>query len=253
MKLFNKVAIITGAGSGIGRASAIMFAKEGAKIIVADINDGGGEDTVTAIKSSGGEAAFVHTDVSLAYEVESLIKVAKNKFGKIDILFNNAGVVHELTPVENLDESLFDRVYAVNVKAHFMTAKYVVPVMREAGGGVIINMASMAGIRPRKGQSAYASSKAAVIGLTKALALELAPHRIRANCICPAAVDTPLAPQMVPKGISVEEFNEAIIQTMPLGRIATPEDVGYAALYLASDESAMLTGSCINVDGGRGI
>ena len=253
MKLSNKVAIITGAGSGIGRASAIMFAKEGAKIIVADINDGGGEDTVAAIKSSGGEAAFVHTDVCIASEVESLINIAKNKFGKIDILFNNAGIVHELTPVENLDESLWDRVYAVNVKAHFMTAKYVVPVMREAGGGVIINMASMAGIRPRKGQSAYASSKAAVIGLTKALALELAPHRIRVNCICPAAVDTPMTPQMVPKGISVEEFNEAIIQTMPLGRIATPEDVAYAALYLASDESAMLTGSCINVDGGRGI
>ena len=134
-----------------------------------------------------------------------------------------------------------------------MTAKYVVPVMREAGGGVIINTASMAGIRPRKGQSAYASSKAAVIGLTKAFGLELAPYRIRVNCICPAAVDTPLAPQMVPKGISVEEFNEAIIQTIPLGRIIAPEDVAYAALYLASDESAMLTGTCINVDGGRGI
>jgi 3-oxoacyl-[acyl-carrier protein] reductase len=253
MKLANKVAIITGAGSGIGRASAIMFAREGAKIMVADINDVGGEETVAAIKSSGGEAVFVHTDVSVASEVENLIKIGKNEFDKINILFNNAGVVYELTAAEDFDESSFDRMYAVNVKAQFLTAKYAIPVMREIGDGVIINMASIAGIRPRKGQSVYASSKAAVINLTKALALELAAHKIRVNCICPSAVDTPMAPQMIPHGISVQEFNEAIVQTIPLGRIAKPEDIAYAALYLASDESAMLTGSCIKVDGGRGI
>lgn len=253
MKLADKVVIITGAGSGIGRESAILFAKEGAKIAVADINNAGGEETVAAVRSSGGEAIFVHTDVTKASEAENLVKATVNKFGKIDILFNCAGIVHRLAPIESFDESWWDRVYAVNVKGVFLTAKYTVPMMKKAGGGVIINIASMAGIRPRKGQSAYASSKAAAIHLTKELALELASDKIRVNCICPAAVDTPMKTQMMPEGADPEEFNKAIIATMPLGRLATAADVAYAALYLASDESAMLTGSCINVDGGRGI
>jgi len=156
-------------------------------------------------------------------------------------------------PLENLDESLWDRIYAVNVKSVFLTMKYVIPVMKEAGSGVIINLASMGGVRPLKGTSAYASSKAAVIHLTKAVALELAPNNIRVNCINPAAVDTPMLPQFRPEGMDVKEFYKGAEASMPLGRIATPEDVAYAALYLASDESALLTGTCINVNGGRGI
>jgi 3-oxoacyl-[acyl-carrier protein] reductase len=253
IRLAHKIAVITGAGSGIGRASAILFAKEGAKVVVADINDHGGEETVAAITSSGGEAVFVHTDVSKASDAENLIRATQDKFGKIDILFNNAGTPQKNTPLENIDESLWEQIYAVNVKSVFLTMKYAIPTMKEAGSGVIINLASMGGVRPLKGTNCYASSKAAVIHLTKAVALELAPSNIRVNFINPAAVDTPMLPQFRPEGMDLKEFYKGAEASMPLGRIATPEDVAYAALYLASDESSILTGVGINVNGGRGI
>ena len=253
MRLLNKVAIITGAGSGIGRASAILFAKEGTKVVVADINDAGGEQTVATIRSGGGEAIFVHTDVSIASEVNNLIKLTKTKFGKIDVVLNIAGIVHRAVSVENLDESVWDRVYSVNVKGIFLTSKFAVPAMKERGGGVIINLASIAGVRPRKGSIAYASSKAAAIHLTKVLALNIASYNIRVNAINPVTVDTPLLQQLIPEGADFEKFKKSLIDTIPLGRMPRPEEVAYAALYLASDESAMLTGTCINVDGGRGI
>lgn len=253
MRLANKVAIITGASSGFGRASAILFAKEGAKVVVADINDAGGKETVATIKSSGGEAIFVHTDVSKAADAENLIKTTKDKFGKIDILFNNAGVPHRPTPVENLDESLWDRVFSVNVKGIFLTTKYAFPVMKGAKSGVVINLASISGLRPRPGHAAYATSKAAAIMLTKELALEGAPNNIRVNAINPVASDTPMFPGLLPEGADLNEAKKALISSIPLGRLLKPEDVAYAALYLASDESSMLTGTCINVDGGRGI
>jgi 3-oxoacyl-[acyl-carrier protein] reductase len=253
MKLANKVAIITGAGSGFGRGSAILFAKEGAKVVIADINDAGGKETVEKIKSNGGEAIFVHTDISKASDAENLIKTAKDKFGKIDILFNNAGVPQHPMSVENLDESLWDRIYSVNVKGIFLTTKYAFPVMRGAGGGVVINLASIAGIRPRPGSGAYATSKAAAIMLTKVLALEGAPNHIRVNAINPVAGDTPMLPGLLPEGVDTDKAKKALVDTIPLGRLVKPEDVAYAALYLASDESSMLTGSSIDVDGGRGV
>lgn len=248
MRLINKVAIITGAGSGIGRASAYLFAKEGAKVVVVDIVDVSGEETVATIKASGGEAIFLHTDVSVASEVKHLIKVTVDTFGKIDILFNNAGIDQKATEIENIDESLWDQIYAVNVKGIFLCAKYAVPEMKKARSGVIINIASMSGIRPRMNICAYASSKGAVITLTKALAIELASSNIRVNCINPVGTDTPLLRQALD-----EESMEAMIRSIPLGHLAKPEDIAYAAIYLASDESSMLTGTCINVDGGRGI
>lgn len=253
MRLASKVAIITGAGSGLGRASAILFAKEGAKVVVADINDAGGEEAVAAIKSSGGEAIFLHTDVSKASDVKNLIKTTKDKFGKIDIIFNCAGVPQRPTPVEDLDESLWDHIFSVNVKGIFLMTKYAFPVMKEARSGVVINLASISGLRPRPGSAAYASSKAAVINLTRILALEGAPHKIRVNAINPVAADTPMLPGLLPEGVDINEAKKALIDTVPLGRLAKPEDVAYAALYLASDESAMLTGTSIDVDGGRGI
>ena len=253
MRLANKVAIITGASSGIGRASAILFAKEGAKVVVADINDAGGEETVLAIKSSSGEALFIHNDVTKASDAENMIKVTKDKFGKIDILFNNAGMPQQTVPIEKVDEAQWDRIYAVNVKSIFLTAKSVAPIMKESGGGVIINTCSISGVRPRPGNVAYASSKAAAIHLTKALAFDLAPYKIRVNCINPVATDTPMLDKFFPAGANVDEFRKATIDTIPLGRLATPEDIAYAALFLASDESTMLTGTCIDVDGGRGI
>ncbi|MFC2017592.1 SDR family oxidoreductase [Chloroflexota bacterium] len=246
MRLADKVAIITGGGSGIGKASSYLFAKEGAKVVVADIDDIGGEETVATIRVDGGEAIFVHTDVSIASEVEYLVKVTMDTFGEIDILFNNAGLLLE-GPVENTEESWWDRIFAVNVKGIFLGVKYVVPEMKKAGSGVIINTASMSGVSPRKDCSAYASSKGAVITLTKALAIELAPYNIRVNCISPAWVGTPMT-----KGFS-EERIKGIISSIPLGRVAELKDIAYAALYLASDESSMLTGTNINVDGGLGI
>ena len=253
MRLDRKVAVITGAGSGIGRASAIMFAKEGAKVVVADINDAGGEETVTSIKSNGGEAVFIHTDVSKASDVEKLIEKAVQKFEKIDILFNVAGTPMSNIQIENLEEAAWDRIYAVNVKSVFLTMKYTIPIMRKSGGGAILNLASMGGVRPLKGTNCYASSKAAVIHLTKAVALEVTQDNIRVNYINPAAVDTPMLPQFRAEGVDLNEFYAGAKASMPLGRIAKPEDVAYAALYLASDEASLLTGTGIDVNGGRGI
>jgi len=251
MRLANKVAIITGASSGIGRSTAYLFAKEGARIAVANnINVAGGEETVASIKASGGEAIFVKTDISIASEVENLVKVTKDKYGKIDILLNSAGIFGSTkeTLVEDTDESLWERVYAVNVKGIFLTTKYVVPEMKKAGGGVIINIASMGGIRPvGPRNAAYLSSKGAVITLTKALAIELAPDNIRVNCINPFMTETRMVKQLP------AEVIKAAVSTIPLGRIVKPEDIAYAALYLASEESSMLTGASINVDGGHGI
>ena len=253
MRLADKIAIITGAGSGIGRASAIRFAKEGAKVVVADIDEAGGEETVLTIKSDGGEALFIHTDVSKTSDVENLIKTTMDTLGRIDILFNNAGTPQKTMPFENLEESLWDHLYATNVKSIYLTVKNAIPVMKEAGKGVIINLASMAGVRPRPGSAAYAGTKAAVIHITKALAIELAPKNIRVNGINPSAVDTPMLPKFKEDGMDLDTFYEGAKASMPLGRIATPDDIANAALYLASDESSIVTGICINVDGGRGI
>ena len=247
MRLSNKVAIITGSASGIGRSSAYLFAREGAKLVVADIDNAGGEGVVSNIKTKGGEAIFVHTDITLASEIKALVRIVKNKFDKIDILFNNAGITAGDTLVEEIDESSWDRTYDVNVKGIFLATKYIVPEMKKAGGGIIINTASMAGIRPVARIADYASSKGAVITLTKALAIELAPYNIRVNCINPTITETPLVELMS------EEWKKSIKSVLPLGRLAKPEDVAYAALYLASEESAMLTGMGINVDGGHGI
>ena len=253
MRLANKVAIITGAASGFGRATACLFAKEGGKVVVADISDAGGAETVTTIKQGGGEAIFVHTDVSVASEVQHLIKACVDAFGRIDILFNNAGMARPRpTELENVKESEWDRIFAVNVKSIFLAAKYAVPEMRKVGGGVIINTASVGWHRVRPYIIDYVSSKGAVITLTKALAIELAPSKIRVNAINPAAGETPMLPSFYREG-TLEEIKKSAGSLLPLGRLVKPEDVAYAALYLASDESSMVTGSSVDVDGGRGI
>lgn len=248
MKLANKVAIVTGASSGIGRSMAQLFAKEGAKVVVAaNVNVAGGEETVATIKSNGGEAIFVQADVTIASEAENLAMATQKKYGKIDILVNNAGIFMKETPIEDTDEELWSQLYAVNVKGIFLATKYAVPQMKKAGSGVIINIGSGAANRPLARFAAYVSSKGAVNTLTKALAIELAPNNIRVNCINPAPTETPMI-ELIP-----EEARTAIISGIPLRRMAKPEDIAYAALYLASDESSMLTGTSINVDGGDGI
>ena len=247
MRLSNKVAIITGAGAGIGKASASLFAREGAKVVVADINDKDGRNTVDTIKADGGEAIFVHTDVSIAADAENLMTVTTDAFGKIDILFNNAGIGQNLMKIEETEESHWDMINNVNLKGVFLGMKYVLPYMKKTKSGVIINTGSMSGVRPRMYAAAYVSTKAAIIMLTKAVALEVAADNIRINCINPVVTATTILNSLT------EEEKQAWAKTIPLGRIAQPEDIAHAALYLASDEASMVTGISLDVDGGRGI
>lgn len=248
MRLVGKVAIVTGASSGLGRTIAQVFARQGASIVVCDIDDADGERTVADIKVSQGKAIFVHADVSLPFEVQDLIKASITAFGRIDIIVNNAGIGQVPTSIEDQDDSLWDKIQAVNVRSVLLTTKYAVPEMKRIGGGGIINIGAMSAVRSRPGHHAYTSSKAAVIALTKSLALELATHNIRVNCINPVATDTPMLRAHVN-----EESLRAVIRTIPMGRLAQPEDTAFAALYLACDESSMVTGQIINVDGGRAI
>jgi 3-oxoacyl-[acyl-carrier protein] reductase len=254
MRLKDKVAVITGAASGIGRASAVMFAKEGASVVVSDIDDVGGQETVNQIISNGGRAIYVHADVSIEAQVRHLIQATVAEFGRVNVLFNNAGYYSWPHKLEEVTEEEWDKTYAVNVKAIFWGAKHVIPEMKKIGGGVIINTASMAGVRPRRG-FAYGSAKAAAIGLTRILAANLALDNIRVNVINPVATETPLLRKFL--GVEEEDQMEAAreerVKTIPLGRTAKPEEIAYAALYLASDEALMLTGASINVDGGSGL
>jgi 3-oxoacyl-[acyl-carrier protein] reductase len=192
MRLAGKVAIVTGAASGIGKASALLFGREGARVVASDMNSVGGEETAAAIEANGGKAVFVRADVSLASDMEGLVNAATSRFSRIDILFNVAGIFMNSTPVEDIEESLWDRIYRVNVKSVFLGAKFTVPEMKRIGGGRIINTASMTALSPSRELSAYASSKGAVITLTRVLAAELAPHNIRVNCISPKLTDTPM-------------------------------------------------------------
>jgi len=252
MRLPNKVGLITGAASGIGRASAVLFAKEGAKIVVADIDETGGRQTVDLIAQGGGSAVFVKADVTKAADVERMIKASVDQFGKLDILFNNAGVGTAFTPLEQVDEALWDRVMAINVKSMFLGCKYAAPVMKAQGGGVIINTASISGVRPRPGLTVYATSKGAVIVFTKAIAIEFAPYKIRVNCINPVVTDTAFITKTIEPS-QIEAAKKGMLSTIPLGRLGEPEDMAFAALYLASDEAGLVTGVSLDVDGGRAI
>jgi len=249
MRLKDKVALVIGAAIGIGRAEAYLFSSEGANIAVADINDAGGEETVATIKSRGGEAVYFHTDVTRAAEVKNLIEQTIKKFGRIDIVINDAGIPQALFPVEDTAEELWDRVHDVNLKSVFLVSKYVVPYMKKAGkGGVIINTATMSALRPHSGHCALTSAKNSVIALTRALARELAPNKIRVNCISPWNIETPSF-----RGSITEEQQKQWISEIPLGRIGQPEDIANGALYLASDEASWVTGHNLCIDGGYGI
>ena len=255
MKLEGKVALITGAGSGFGRATALLFAREGAKIVVVDLNPETGNQTVGLIKEDGNEASFVQADVSKSPDAERMITFAKDTSGKLDILYNNAGIPMANTPIEFVDEDIWDRTIAVNAKSIFLSAKYAVPIMKEQGGGVIINTSSVSCVRPRPGLSVYTASKAAATYLTKSLAIELGSKNIRVNSISPVAADTPMLPGFVQERHrqNMDTVREATIATIPLGRLAEVEDVAKAALYLASDDASMVTGVDLYVDGGRSI
>jgi 3-oxoacyl-[acyl-carrier protein] reductase len=248
VRLQNKVAIVTGAGSGFGEGIARRFAAEGARVVLADINEEAGSRVAAEI---GDAARFVRADVSRDADVAALAQSAETAFGGIDILVNNAGYTHRNGPMLDVDEETFDRIYAVNVKSIYLGARHVVPRLRARGGGVILNIASTAGVRPRPGLTWYNGSKGAAIVLTKSMAVELAPEKIRVVALNPVAGETGMLHLFM--GEDTPEKRRQFVSTVPLGRLSRPADVANAALFLCSDEAEFLTGVCMEVDGGRCI
>jgi NAD(P)-dependent dehydrogenase (short-subunit alcohol dehydrogenase family) len=242
-----KVALVTGGASGIGRATALMFAREGAKLVVADMNEEGGQQTVHMITENSGEAIFVRTDVSQAVEVQALISKVVETYGKLDCAHNNAGISgggRALTA--EYSEETWHRVLGVNLTGVWLCMKYEIPQMLQHGGGVIVNTASVAGLIGARGLAAYVASKHGVVGLTKTAALEYAQQGIRVNCICPGVIHTP----MTERGLNDPERRARIIASEPMGRVGTPEEIAEAVVWLCSDASSFVTGHTMTVDGG---
>lgn len=250
MRLQDKVAVVTGAGSGFGKGIAERFAAEGAAVVVADINANAGRTVADQIVAGGGKASFSETDVTKRDQVKAMIAAATEGFGKLDILVNNAGYSHVNQPLIEVSEADFDRVFDVNVKALYLSTLEVVPVFRAQGGGCIINTSSTAALRPRPGLVWYNSSKGAVNIMTKSMAVELAPDKIRVNAICPVMGETALLETFM-GGPDTPEKRAKFEATIPMGRISQPEDIANAVLYFADDQANFITGVCMEVDGGR--
>jgi len=253
MRLEQQVAVVTGGGSGIGAATAMAFAREGARIVVADVNEIGAKRTVEQIERAGGQGLAVRTDVTRASDTQSTVERALTTWGRLDVYFANAGVPQWKSEVEDVEEAVFDRIFAVNVKGVWLGAKYALPVMKKQRRGVFLVTASTAAVRPRLGSQTYAASKGAVVTLTKALALEAAPYGVRVVAIAPVATHTPmLSPFMNEQEIDQEGLSR-YIATIPLGRLNEPDDIAATAVFLVSNDAAMITGTCVEVDGGRCI
>ena len=253
MKLEKRVAIVTGGASGIGAASALAMAAEGARIVVVDLNEAGGKGMVERIERAGGQALAMAADVTRAADNQAVVDRALATWGRLDVFYANAGVPQWKTDVEQVDEAIYERIMDVNVKGVWLGARAALPVMKKAGRGVFLITASTAGIRPRPGGQTYAMSKGAVITLAKALALEVAPHGVRVVAICPVATHTPMLPTFMGKERVDAESLARYEATVPLGRLNQPEDIARAAVFLSSDDAAMITGTTIEVDGGRCI
>jgi NAD(P)-dependent dehydrogenase (short-subunit alcohol dehydrogenase family) len=249
-RLANKVVMITGSGSGQGRAAACLFAREGARVVVSDVNRTGGEETVRMVRDAGGEAVFQAADVSRAADVEELIRTAVRSYDGLHVLYNNAAIWSGRSLdnfVTELDEDGWDRIIDVNLKGVYLCCKYGIPALIDSGGGSVINTASVAGLAGSRNRShAYSASKGGVIALTRAMAVAYARHGVRVNAICPGGVDTPMIASM----IDTDERQQRFASAHPLGRMGTPEDIAYFALYLASDESSWVTGGVFPIDGG---
>ena len=253
LRLRSKVAVITGAASGFGEGIARAFAREGARVVVADVDVDHGLHVVEDINGPNpGHALFQETDVTRDADCRRMIDVALHHFGHLDILVNNAAVTHWNKPMLEVTEDEVDRVFAVNVKAVYLTARHAVPALAARGRGVIINMGSTAAIRPRPGLTWYNASKGAVLSLTRSMAVELAPQKIRVNAVSPVLGHTRLMEAFI-GGADTPERRASFLATIPLGRLSRPDDVANAALYLASDEAEFITGISIEVDGGRCI
>jgi len=249
MRLPNKVAIVTGAASGFGEGIATRFAAEGARVVVNDVNALRGERVVRDIVAAGGEACFFVGDVSKDADVAAMIGCALDTFGDLDIVVNNAGTTHRNQPMLDVSEEEFDRVYRVNVKGLFLTARHAVPHFRTKKSGAFITIASTAGVRPRPGLTWYNGSKGAAIVTSRSMAAELAPDGIRVNVINPVAGETGMLAEFM--GGDTPELRAKFVATIPMGRLSQPADIATAAVFLASDEASFITGACLEVDGGR--
>ena len=248
MRLEGKTAIVTGGAQGFGAGIVDKFVAEGARVLVADINEDGARVKAAAV---GNAATACHVDVAKADSVEAMMIAAAEAFGHVDILVNNAGITHLPTPMEDVSEAEFDRVLAVNAKSVYLTARYIVPHMKERKTGAILNIASTAGLSPRPRLNWYNASKGWMITATKTMAVELAPFGVRVNALCPVAGETPLLKSFL--GEDTPEMRAKFLATIPLGRFSQPEDLGNAAAFLCSDEASMITGAALEVDGGRCI
>ena len=248
-RLADKICVITGGGSGIGQATALCFAAEGAKVVVADINPNAASETSRLIEKNGAAALAVTVDVTQAASVQKMLHKAVEVFGRIDVLVNNAGLGFAAT-VEETDEADWDRLMAVNLKGVFLGCKYVVPIMRRQGGGVIVNTASVLALVGVQDRAAYCASKGGVAALTRAVALDHVRDGIRVNCVAPGSVETPYWTDIFAKSNDVAALRKNLEQRHPMERLARPEEIAKAILFLASDESSFCTGSTLVVDGG---
>ena len=248
MRLKNKVALITGGGNGIGKETGLLFAREGARVVITDINKMAGEETAISIQKEGGNAAFFHADISKADDCKAMVEFAEKTFGQLNILFNNAGIMHGAdNDAVSTEEDIFDLTYSVNVKGVFFGCKYGIPALRRAGGGSIINTASfVALLGAATPQIAYTASKGAVLSMTRELAVVHARENIRVNALCPG----PLRTELLMKFLNTEEKQQRRLVHVPMGRFGEAREMAMAALYLASDESSYTTGAEFLVDGG---
>jgi NAD(P)-dependent dehydrogenase (short-subunit alcohol dehydrogenase family) len=252
MRLNDKVAVITGAAGGQGQAAARLFAEEGARLVVSDIDREGAEKTAQEIRDTGGEALALRTDVSREKDVAEMIRAAVDEFGTVDILFNNAGVGYSaadrltMASVVDTPEEDWDAVLAINLKGAAMGCKHAIPIMVENGGGAIVNNASINALVALSGADAYTAAKGGIVALTRVLAVDWGPRGVRVNCICPGGVDT----AMIAPAIADEEVLSFMLESTPLGRLARPEEIAQVALFLASDEASFMNGAIVPVDGG---
>lgn len=249
-RLQDLVTVVTGGGSGFGEAICQSYAAEGARVIVADFNAAAGQRVAETLRAQGAEAEFCQVDVSSSGEMANLAAVALARFGRVDVVVNNAGMSHPNSPMLSITEAQFDRLYQVNVKSIYLSAVHFVPIFRRQRRGSFINIASTAAVRPRPGLSWYNGSKGAVVLLTKSMAVELGPEQIRANVINPAIADTPLLTTFM-GAPDTPENRAKFIGSIPLGRLCRAADVANAALFFADPSSAFVTGACLEVDGGR--
>jgi NAD(P)-dependent dehydrogenase (short-subunit alcohol dehydrogenase family) len=246
-RVAGKVALVTGGGSGIGRASALALAREGAKIVISDIAAAGGEETARMVKEAGGEATFVKADVSKPADVEALVNKVMEVYGRLDCAFNNAGIEGKIQQTVECSEENWDRTIAINLKGVWLCMKYEIPVMLKQGGGAIVNTASVAGLVGFQGLPAYVASKHGVVGLTKTAALEYAKSGIRVNAVCPGVINTPMVERLFS---DQPQWGETVQALEPVARMGKPEEVAEAVVWLCSDAASFVTGLAMAVDGG---